>query len=43
MIIVIFAIRSSAGYEDSSENSFAGQFDTFLYVKKKMFYLKLEK
>lgn len=24
-----FAIRSSAGNEDSSENSFAGQFDTF--------------
>ena len=30
-----FAIRSSAGDEDSAENSFAGQFDTFLYVKKK--------
>ena len=29
-----FAIRSSAGNEDSSDNSFAGQFDTFLYVKK---------
>ena len=29
-----FAIRSSAGNEDSSENSFAGQFETFLYVKK---------
>ena len=29
-----FAIRSSAGNEDSAENSFAGQFDTFLYVKK---------
>ena len=29
-----FAIRSSAGNEDSKENSFAGQFDTFLYVKK---------
>ena len=29
-----FAVRSSAGNEDSSENSFAGQFDTFLYVKK---------
>ena len=28
-----FAIRSSAGNEDSKENSFAGQFDTFLYVK----------
>ena len=31
---VYFAIRSSAGNEDSAENSFAGQFDTFLYVKK---------
>lgn len=29
-----FAIRSSAGNEDSVENSFAGQFETFLYVKK---------
>ena len=29
-----FAIRSSAGNEDSAENSFAGQFETFLYVKK---------
>ena len=29
-----FAIRSSATNEDSKENSFAGQFDTFLYVKK---------
>lgn len=29
-----FAIRSSAGNEDSKENSFAGQFDTFLYIKK---------
>ena len=29
-----FAIRSSASNEDSIENSFAGQFDTFLYVKK---------
>ena len=27
-----FAVRSSA--EDSAQNSFAGQFDTFLYVKK---------
>ena len=30
-----FAVRSSAGNEDSAENSFAGQFDTFLYVNKK--------
>lgn len=29
-----FAVRSSAGNEDSAEKSFAGQFDTFLYVKK---------
>lgn len=29
-----FAIRSSAGNEDSKETSFAGQFDTFLYIKK---------
>ena len=29
-----FAVRSSAGNEDSAQNSFAGQFDTFLYVKK---------
>lgn len=31
---VYFAIRSSAGNEDSAENSFAGQFDTFLYIRK---------
>lgn len=30
-----FAIRSSAGNEDSKETSFAGQFDTFLYIPKK--------
>ena len=29
-----FAIRSSAGNEDSAENSFAGQFETYLYIKK---------
>ncbi len=29
-----FAIRSSAGNEDSAENSFAGQFETYLYVRK---------
>ena len=29
-----FAIRSSAGNEDSKETSFAGQFDTFLYISK---------
>ena len=29
-----FAVRSSAGNEDSTDNSFAGQFETFLYVKK---------
>ena len=27
-----FAVRSSAANEDSKENSFAGQFDTFLYI-----------
>lgn len=30
-----FAVRSSAVNEDSKDNSFAGQFDTFLYIKKK--------
>ena len=30
-----FAVRSSANNEDSIDNSFAGQFDTFLYIKKK--------
>lgn len=29
-----FAIRSSAINEDSNDNSFAGQFDTYLYVEK---------
>ncbi len=29
-----FAIRSSATNEDSTDNSFAGQFDTFLYIRK---------
>ena len=29
-----FAVRSSALNEDSKEASFAGQFDTFLYIKK---------
>ena len=29
-----FAVRSSAANEDSKDTSFAGQFDTFLYVKK---------
>lgn len=29
-----FAVRSSASNEDSTDVSFAGQFDTFLYVKK---------
>ncbi|MBQ9012889.1 MAG: phosphoenolpyruvate synthase [Bacilli bacterium] len=29
-----FAIRSSASNEDSLDNSFAGQFDTFLYISK---------
>ena len=29
-----YAVRSSASNEDSTGNSFAGQFETFLYVKK---------
>lgn len=29
-----FAVRSSAANEDAKDTSFAGQFDTFLYVKK---------
>lgn len=29
-----FAVRSSAGNEDSKDNSFAGQFETFLYIRK---------
>ncbi len=29
-----FAVRSSARNEDSKDNSFAGQFDTFLYIEK---------
>ena len=29
-----FAVRSSSQNEDSKDNTFAGQFDTFLYVKK---------
>ena len=29
-----FAVRSSAANEDSTGNSFAGQFETFLYVKR---------
>ena len=29
-----FAVRSSACNEDSTDNSFAGQFDTFLYILK---------
>lgn len=38
-----FAVRSSAGNEDSKENSFAGQFDTFLYVKKENVIEKVKK
>ena len=30
----MYAVRSSARAEDSSENSFAGQFDSFLNIKK---------
>ena len=29
-----YAVRSSASNEDSTDNSFAGQFETFLYVPK---------
>ena len=31
----LFSVRSSSCVEDSSENSFAGQFDTFLNVERK--------
>ena len=37
-----FAVRSSAFSEDSKEKSFAGQFDTFLYVKKQDILLKIK-
>ena len=32
---VLFSVRSSSSVEDSSDNSFAGQFDTFLNVERK--------
>ncbi|MBQ3007910.1 MAG: phosphoenolpyruvate synthase [Clostridia bacterium] len=31
----LFSVRSSSSVEDSAENSFAGQFDTFLNVERK--------
>ena len=31
----LFSVRSSSGVEDSAENSFAGQFDTYLNVERK--------
>lgn len=31
----LFSVRSSSSVEDSSDNSFAGQFDTFLNVERK--------
>ena len=38
-----FAVRSSAGNEDSKDNSFAGQFDTFLYIEKENVIEKAQK
>lgn len=37
-----FAVRSSAGNEDSKDNSFAGQFDTFLYIEKEKIIEKVQ-
>lgn len=37
-----FSVRSSALCEDSSDNSFAGQFDSFLFVKKENVYEKIK-
>ena len=37
-----FSVRSSALCEDSSEQSFAGQFDSFLFVKKETVYDKIQ-
>lgn len=37
-----FSVRSSALCEDSSDNSFAGQFDSFLFVKKENVYDKIK-
>lgn len=36
-----FSVRSAALCEDSSDNSFAGQFDSFLFVKKENVYDKI--
>ena len=38
-----FAVRSSAGNEDSKDNSSAGQFDTFLYIEKENVIEKAQK
>lgn len=35
-----YAVRSSSIEEDSSNFSFAGQFETYLYVKKKICWKK---
>lgn len=37
-----FAVRSSAQEEDGAEHSFAGQFDSFLYVEKSRIIEKIE-
>jgi len=37
-----FSVRSAALCEDSSDNSFAGQFDSFLFVKKENVYDKIK-
>ena len=37
-----FSVRSSALCEDSSDSSFAGQFDSFLFVKKENVYDKIK-
>ena len=37
-----FSVRSAALCEDSSEQSFAGQFDSFRFVKKEAVYNKIK-
>ena len=37
-----YSVRSAALCEDSSEHSFAGQFDTFLFVKKEAVFEKIK-
>ena len=39
----LFAIRSSASNEDGKDKSFAGQYDTFLNVKKEDIFLNIKK